>query len=106
PLFTGTPVGDTPVLNDLLLVFGGPAILALIFAVFAERQGRPRLGTAAGAAGLLLALVWVSLEIRRAFHGAVLTAGDAGEAELYAYSAAWLLFGAVLLGFALWRRSA
>src|SRR5690606_22424885 len=95
PVFTGVPVGDRPIVNDLLLLFGGPAALALAFALLAERQGRDRLSLAAGGAGLLLALVWLSLEIRRAFQGPVLGLDSVSEAELYSYSAAWLLFGAV-----------
>ena len=51
---------------------------------------------AAGA--LLLALVYISFEIRRLYHGPVLTRGDTSGAEQYTYSIAWLAFGVALLG--------
>jgi uncharacterized membrane protein len=41
-------------------------------------------------------LFYLSLEVRRFFHGPVL-AGATGDAEQYAYSAVWLGFGVVLL---------
>lgn len=49
--------------------------------------------------GLAFGFLWISLEIRHGFAGAVLTAGHVGQAELWAYSAVWLLGAvAVLLG--------
>ena len=51
---------------------------------------------AAGA--LVLALTYVTLEIRRLYHGPVLTRGATTGAEQYTYSIAWLAFGVVLLG--------
>ena len=44
---------------------------------------------------LVLAFVWVSLEVRHAFN-ADLSWRPVGAGELYAYSAAWLLFGVAL----------
>ena len=46
---------------------------------------------------LVLAFTLVTLEVRQAFHGSVLTRGDTVPAELYAYSLAWILFAAALL---------
>jgi uncharacterized membrane protein len=40
----------------------------------------------------------VTLEIRRLYHGPVLTIGATGGAEQYTYSIAWLAFGVALLG--------
>ena len=53
--------------------------------------------TIAGGA-LVLALAYVTLEIRRFYHGPVLTGGATSGAEQYTYSIAWLAFGVVLLG--------
>ena len=39
----------------------------------------------------------ISLEVRQAFHGAYLDIGEVTNAEWYAYSAAWIVFAAVLL---------
>src|SRR3546814_12755387 len=78
---------------------------ALLFAAEADRQQRRQLATGAGAAGLLVGLAWVSLEIRRAFRGSDLTAGTGPEAGLADYSAAWLAVGTALVDLAVWRRS-
>ncbi len=51
---------------------------------------------AAGA--LILALTYVTLEIRRLYHGPMLTRGETTGAEQYTYSIAWLAFGVALLG--------
>ena len=40
----------------------------------------------------------MTLEIRRLYHGPVLTHGATGGAEQYTYSIAWLAFGVALLG--------
>lgn len=50
------------------------------------------------------AFLWLSLEIRHAFQGTILTWGEVGEAEWYAYSAAWLASaGAGLAVGLIWR---
>ena len=46
----------------------------------------------------MLALSYVTLEIRRLYHGPILTGGVTGGAEQYTYSIAWLAFGVALLG--------
>ena len=51
---------------------------------------------AAGA--LVLALAYVTFEIRRLYHGPVLAAARPRGAEQYTYSIAWLAFGVALLG--------
>jgi uncharacterized membrane protein len=51
---------------------------------------------AAGA--LIFALSYVTLEIRRLYHGPILTEGPTTGAEQYTYSIAWLAFGVILLG--------
>lgn len=47
--------------------------------------------------------MYLGLEIRTLYHGAVLTRGVTTDAEQYTYSAVWLIFGVLLLmvGFAL-----
>ena len=45
----------------------------------------------------MLALAYLSLEVRTLFHGPVLPFGPTTDAEQYAYSAAWLTFGVALL---------
>lgn len=57
-----------------------------------------------GVATLLVLFVLVSLEVRQAFAGVVLTDSDVSQPEAYAYSLAWLIFGLTVLGVGIWRR--
>jgi len=85
-------------LNVLLLGYALPAVLALLlsYAVAGRRHTTYANTIAAGA--LILALTYVSFEIRRLYHGPVLSRGPTTGAEQYSYSIAWLIFGVVLLG--------
>ncbi len=95
PLWEHPPVGETPVLNLLLWCYGAPALLA---------ASRPRSAAAARPGprwlldgALVLAFLLVTLEVTQVFHGTYLDDAPATVAESYAYSLAWLLFGAALL---------
>jgi uncharacterized membrane protein len=85
-------------INQILLGYALPAVLALLlsYAVAARRPAFYANTIAAGA--LVLALAYVTFEIRRLYHGPVLTSGATGDAEQYTYSIAWLAFGVALLG--------
>ncbi|KJC58591.1 membrane protein [Bradyrhizobium sp. LTSPM299] len=85
-------------INLLLLGYALPAVLALLlsYAVAGHRPAGYANTIAAGA--LILALAYVSFEIRRLYHGPVLTSGATTDAEQYTYSIAWLMFGVALLG--------
>jgi uncharacterized membrane protein len=85
-------------INPVLLGYALPAVLALLLSyAVADRRSASYANTIAGAA-LVLALSYVTLEIRRLYHGPQLTSGATGGAEQYTYSIAWLAFGVVLLG--------
>jgi uncharacterized membrane protein len=104
PLFTGEPIGG-PFINLILLGYGLPALLAGALAII-TRGTRPRwYSSTAAATALALALAYLSLEIRTLYHGTVLTEGVTSDAEQYAYSAAWLVFGVALLAAGIWLRS-
>ncbi|MFN5666603.1 DUF2339 domain-containing protein, partial [Bradyrhizobium sp.] len=85
-------------INLLLLGYALPAVLALLlsYAVAGHRPAAYANTIAAGA--LVLALAYVTFEIRRLYHGPVLTRGETTGAEQYSYSIAWLAFGVALLG--------
>ncbi|MBR1157749.1 DUF2339 domain-containing protein [Bradyrhizobium elkanii] len=85
-------------INLLLLGYALPAVLALLlsYAVAGHRPAGYANTIAAGA--LVLALAYVTFEIRRLYHGPVLTRGETTGAEQYTYSIAWLMFGVALLG--------
>jgi uncharacterized membrane protein len=101
PLGGGISVGAWPLFNDLALLYLLPALLAAGFAWSTAWRGQQRLSTVAGVAALVLGFVWVSFEIARAFRdGGRFEWGwtdSVGQGESYAYSAAWLAYGAALL---------
>lgn len=105
PAFTGEPVRGVLVVNDLTPGYLLPAIAAFAAARFAA-EGRPdwfRRGL--GGAALILAFAYVTLTVRFAFNAPVLDGPFASDAELYAYSAVWLVFGLALLAAGVIRRS-
>jgi uncharacterized membrane protein len=107
PLFTGEAVGGAPVFNLLGLAYLAPA--ALLAALAADKGATiprwPRMGLWAGA--MLLGFAFVTLEVRRAFQGPVLALFErpAGQGELYAYSAAWIVAALGLLAAGILRRA-
>lgn len=105
PLLTGAAVGETAVVNLLLLAYGAPALLyALLWRVVSDE---PDWGARVCAVlAVLFAFGWVSFEVRHVFAGAVLSHGAVGQAEMWAYSAAWLAAGVALLVGGLWRGAA
>jgi uncharacterized membrane protein len=74
-----------------------PAVLLLALSyTVADIRVRGYANTLAGIA-LVLALTYVTLQVRRVFHGPVLHGGETSDAEQYTYSAVWLVLGVVLL---------
>jgi uncharacterized membrane protein len=97
PIFWYIDVGGA-VINLLLLGYALPAVLALLlsYAVAGRRPVAYANTIAAGA--LILALAYVTFEIRRIYHGPILSVGPTTGAEQYTYSIAYLAFGVILLG--------
>ena len=107
PVATGTPVGGA-FINLILLGYGIPAVLAAVLALV-TRASRPlAYRYTAATTAVALALGYFTLEVRRLFHGPILSDGLTVDAEQYTYSAVWLTFGVVLLiaGFLLASRPA
>ena len=85
-------------INLLLLGYALPAILALLLSyAVAGRRPTGYVNTLAAGA-LVLALTYVTFEIRRLYHGPVMATGPITGVEQYTYSIAWLAFGVALLG--------
>ncbi len=84
--------------NQILLGYAIPAILALLLSYAVAGQRSAAYANSIAGAALILALGYVTLEIRRLYHGPLLTDGVTGGAEQYTYSIAWLAFGVALLG--------
>ena len=89
-------VGASPLINSLLL----PYALPLLWLWLEEKPAMRIVTPSAGAKGLLsfcLIFMLVTANVRQLFHGTDLRAGITHNAEIYTYSAAWLLLGAGLL---------
>jgi uncharacterized membrane protein len=96
PVVTGEPVGGV-FLNALLLGYGIPAVLMAVLARMI-RETRPAfVYRIAAVTAIALALVYLTLEVRRIFQGPVIAGFAASDAEQYTYSAVWLAFGVALL---------
>ncbi|WP_109109657.1 DUF2339 domain-containing protein [Azospirillum sp. TSO35-2] len=96
PLWTDDPVGNWPIVNRLLLAYGAPALLGLVYLWLDPPPSKP-VRQAAPVLPLLLIATNLALEIRRAFQGPVLSGYDVSDAEWYSYSAGFLLFAVVIL---------
>jgi uncharacterized membrane protein len=95
PHLSHTPVGGAFV-NLILLGYGLPAVLAITLALIARTTRPLSYRITAAITAVALALFYLTLEVRRLFHGPIL-AGRVSDAEQYSYSTAWLLFGIALL---------
>ena len=103
PRFHSIPVGGA-FFNLVLLGYGLPAVLAIILALIARMTRPISYRVAATITAVTLALFYLTLEVRRLFHGPVLD-GPTTDAEQYAYSTVWLAFGIVLLAVGFYLRS-
>ena len=97
PILWSTDVGGV-FFNLLLLGYALPALLALLLSYAVAGRRRAGYANTIAAGALILALTYVTFEVRRLYHGPVLTSGATGGAEQYTYSIAWLAFGVTLLG--------
>jgi uncharacterized membrane protein len=97
--FLGAPVEGLLLLDTPLLAYAIPAALYAVLGFY--RLGPRALWQAALVLAAGFAFLWVTLVVRHFFQGDRLNQGLTGEAEWYAYSAAWLVFAAAGLGAAL-----
>jgi uncharacterized membrane protein len=95
PIWSHQWVGAVPFLNVVLLAYGTPAAFFLAAGPALTRE-RPAALTAQ-IAGYVLAAITLTLWVRQIFEGTYLDGATASNAEVYAYSAVWLLGGIVLL---------
>ncbi len=106
PLLSWESIGEWPLLNLLLLVYGLPALLLTALGYALEPSADRRLASALQGLGGAVGLFFISLEIRQLFHGAVLILGDIGLAELSCMIIAWLLIAFGLFRLAVGERAA
>jgi uncharacterized membrane protein len=84
-------------INELVLGYALPAILALLLSYAVAGRRSVAYGNTIAAGALILALTYVTFEIRRLYRGPVLAGGVTSDVEQYTYSIAWLAFGVLLL---------
>jgi uncharacterized membrane protein len=97
PLLWRIDVGGR-IFNLVLLGYALPAVLALLLAYAAAGHRPPAYANTIAGAALVLALAYVTLQIRRLYHGPILSTGPTTDVEQYTYSIVWLVFGVALLG--------
>ena len=97
PLHQSYEVGATRLFNSLLFVYGLPALLAVLFGRELTKCRETIAARIAGCTALIFAFLTVTLEVRQAFHGSVLSRGVTSNAEMYTYSLVWILFATALL---------
>jgi uncharacterized membrane protein len=106
PLLNIERILGVPLLSSLLLAYLLPGSAAALLAR-ASRGVRPRwyvLGAAVLA--MLLVFAYVTLEVRHAFQGPIITLlAPASPAEVWSYSVAWLALGLAFLAYGVWRGS-
>jgi uncharacterized membrane protein len=96
PYLTGRPVGG-PFFNLVMLGYGLTAVLAFTFALIARTKHAMRFRMIAASTAVVLALAYLTLEVRTLYQGPILSRGNASDAEQYTYSVVWLAFGVALL---------
>ncbi|TGN88037.1 DUF2339 domain-containing protein [Bradyrhizobium yuanmingense] len=96
-LLSSVDVGGL-VFNLLLLGYALPAVLMLLLSYAVAGHRRVAYANTIAGGALVFALTYVTLEIRRFYHGPVLLYGVTTSAEQYTYSIGWLAFGVALLG--------
>lgn len=96
PLLTGETIGPDRIFNKLLFAY---LLTGLLYAAlgYLSADTRQFYSRAAYAVAGILVFAWVTLTIRHWFHPVSLDTGAESDAELYAYSAAWLAIGIATL---------
>jgi uncharacterized membrane protein len=102
--FSNTPLGGGIFFNIILLGYGLPATLAIALALIARTTRPMPYRAIAAITAVILAMFYLTLEVRRIFHGPEL-AGVTSDAEQYTYSTVWLIFAIALLAIGFMLRS-
>jgi uncharacterized membrane protein len=105
PLWSRIEIGDLLGFDLLLLAYLVPAAFAFLFAQRLPEVAPGRVAMAAGVIGLVLVFAYLTLEVRHAFHGAILVGGGTSDAEWYSYSVVWLVYAGALLALGFQRRA-
>ena len=108
PLFAYERVGGVPLFNLLGLAYLTPAILCGLLSMGSRFDLHARVRQALLIGSGVLIFVYLTLEVRRAFQGSVISLSferAASNAEIYTYSAVWIVYSLVLLAIGILRNS-
>lgn len=105
PLMVHESVGQTKLLNKLPYVYAAPALIIAAAGWLQRRKFDAQIAAFVQVVALLLAFAFVSFEVRQWFQGEFLDGPRPENSEMYAYSAVWIVFGAVLLAAGIATRS-
>lgn len=99
PLWTRADVGEIRLFNGLLYLYGLPAILAGAMIWLGRFKRHERMAMFGSLAAMALMFTLISLQVRQSFWGVNLMLHNhpPDNAEMYSYSAAWLVFAGTLL---------
>lgn len=108
PMFDPIPVGALFFLNLLTLAYLFPGLLVgAVSMISASRPARERLLPIqlTNVASFIFLFAYLNFVVRHLFHGSQLALSKAAaftQAELYTYSAVWLVVAVMLISFGLW----
>lgn len=106
PLLSHQSVRGPVVFSSLMLAYLLPAMAAIVLARIARGVRPGWYVTGAAVLAVVLLFGYVTLEVRHAFQGEILTIWQStGAPEVWSYSVAWLGLGLAFLGYGLWRGS-
>jgi uncharacterized membrane protein len=106
PLFDREGLAGDAVINTLLVGYALPGLLSTVLARRVRATGWMRYASLASSAAILCLFAYASLEVRRVFQGSAMDIFQGfTQGELYAYSAAWLTLGILILTYGLWQGS-
>ena len=108
PLFIDVRVGEVALLNLLGLAYLAPAVLCWLLAAGERFDLHQRVRHTLRIGAGVLVFAYLTLEVRRAFQGSVISMSPermASNAEVYAYSAVWIVYSLVLLALGILRDS-
>jgi uncharacterized membrane protein len=97
PAITGDTLRGPLLIDELLLGYGLPAVLAAIAAFLARGEAPVWRTRLMGLIALGLFVLWATFVVRRLAVGPILTLGPFGQGEQWAYSMVWLAIGVALL---------
>ncbi len=92
PLWSTEAIGETPIINLILLAYGFPVVLAAL-----AYWRLPEYQRIAGLVTLVGLFVFMTIEVRHLWHGGIDPKLPVLDGELYTYSLVWLLLALVLL---------